>query len=428
MTNSIDRRRFLGVAAATGLTAIQPARASSRSANDSIVVGIMGVGSRGMSHATSFAGLDGVEVAYVCDPDSRRVDAAVDAVSKTGSRVKAPKGVADFRKILDDKSVDALIVATCNHWHAPAAILACSAGKHVYVEKPCSHTANEGEILVAAARKNDRVVQMGNQRRSWPKVVEGVEFVRSGGIGRPYFSRCLYSADRPSIGKGKEGPAPSWLDFDLWQGPAPRQAYRDNILPYNWHWFWNWGNGELGNNGVHMIDLARWGLDAHYPTRVTSSGGRYRFEDDQETPDTHVVSFDFDGRKSITWEGLSCNEYRPGGPGADVVFYGETGSVEITDGGYSVHDLKGKTIKTVKGPAGDSTHQNNFLAAIRGEAKANSEIEEGHKSTLLCHLGNIAQRTGRTLRCDPSNGHILDDAEAARLWTREYAPGWEPKV
>ncbi len=428
MTNAIDRRRFLGAAAATGLAVSQMSLASARGANDSIVVGVVGVGSRGLDHARGFAGLDGVEVAYVCDPDSRRVDQAVEAVAKTGSRTKAPKGVGDFRKILDDKTVDAIIVATCNHWHAPAAILACSAGKHVYVEKPCSHTAREGEMLVESARKNDRVVQMGNQRRSWPKVVEGVEFVRSGGIGRPYFARCLYSSDRPSIGQGKEGPAPAWLDFDLWQGPAPRQAYRDNILHYNWHWFWNWGNGELGNNGVHMIDVARWGLGADYPSRVTSSGGRYRFQDDQETPDTHVVSFDFDGRKSITWEGISCNEYRPGGPGADVVFYGDEGSVEITAGGYSVHDVKGKTTKTVKGPGGDAVHQTNFLAAIRGEARANSEIEEGHKSTLLCHLGNIAHRTGRALRCDPSNGHILNDSEASGLWTREYASGWEPKV
>jgi len=429
MTDVIDRRRFLGTAAVTGLAAGlagRPARAAGPGPNETVVLGVMGTGGRGKDHARGFAALPGVEVAYVCDVDERRAAEAVDTVKGAGG--KSPKAVGDFRRILDDKAVDALVIATCNHWHAPAAILACAAGKHAYVEKPCSHDPREGEWLVAAARKHGRVVQMGNQRRSWPKVVEAVEQVRGGAIGRAYFARCCYSNERPSIGRGRDLPVPAWLDYELWQGPAPRRPYRDNILHYNWHWFWHWGNGELGNNGIHSIDVGRWGLGADYPTRVTSAGGRYRFRDDQETPDTHVVAFEFEGRKSLTWEGVSCNPYRPGGDGAEIVFYGETGSLAITGGGYTIYDLKAKPVKTVGGNGGDAGHQANFLAAIRGEAKPNSEIEEGHKSTLLCHLGNIAQRTGRALRCDPKDGRILDDPEAMKLWTREYAEGWEPTV
>lgn len=383
----------------------------------------MGTGGRGMEHAAQFAAIPNVEVAYVCDVDSRRTAQAAEAITKAGA--KAPRGVTDFRKILDDKSVDALVVATCNHWHAPAAILACVAGKHVYVEKPCSHNPREGEVLVAAARKHDRVVQMGNQRRSWPMMKEAIEKVRNGAIGRAYYARCGYYNSRGSIGLGKEVPVPTWLDFDLWQGPAPRQPYRDNILHYNWHWFWDWGNGELGNNGVHSLDVCRWGLGVDFPVKVSSGGGRYRYRDDQQTPDTHNVLFEFDDRKSIAWEGLSCSPERPGLSVFESVFHGEDGVLALADRGYTIFDKKGKPVETFKGRGGDAEHRANFLAAIRGEAKANSEILEGHKSTLLCHLGNIAQRTGHTLACDPKDGHILDDPKAQALWTREYAKGWE---
>lgn len=428
MTGRIDRRQFLGAAAAAGVLGGASARAQEAQggANESIVVAVMGTGGRGTAHAEEFTKLKGAEVAYVCDVDRNRAERAAEAVSKAGG--KTPKAVQDFREILDDKSVDALVIATCNHWHAPAAILACKAGKHVYVEKPCSHNAREGELLVEAARKYDRVVQMGNQRRSWPKVIEAIEQVRSGAIGRPYFARSFYNNNRGSIGKGHEAPVPEGLDYALWEGPAPHKPFHDNYLHYNWHWFWHWGNGELGNNGIHYLDVLRWGLDVDYPTRVTSSGNRYRFDDDQETPDTHVVCFEFGDDKSCTWEGLSCNGFRPGGRGDEMVFTGTEGSLGISGGGYTIYDLNGKTVKTVKGSGGDTTHQTNFLDAIRGQAKANSEIEGGHKSTLLCHLGNIAQRTGRTLNCDPKNGHVLDDEEAMTFWSREYAPGWEPKV
>jgi predicted dehydrogenase len=421
MSEKLNRRHFLGAAASGVAWGVSTAA----SVQDKLVVGVMGTGGRGTEHARQFAKIPNVEVAYVCDVDEKRVQRAAAEVDKASG--KAPKAVPDFRRILDDKDVNILVIATCNHWHAPAAILACAAGKHVYVEKPCSHNPREGELMVEAANKYDRRVQMGNQRRSWPKIIEAIQEVRSGAIGRAYFAQAWYQSVRPSIGKGKEAAPPAGLDYDLWQGPATRRPFHDNYLHYNWHWFWHWGNGELGNNGIHMIDLCRWGLGVDYPNRVTSAGGRYRFPDDQETPDTHIVSFDFADRKSITWEGFSCVQM-PDGKVADVMFYGDNGTLALHGGGYTISDPKGKEIRKATGPAGDLGHITNFLDSIRNGEKLNSPIDEGHKSTLLCHLGNIAHRTGRALRCDPQTGRILEDSSAMTYWSREYAPGWEPKV
>ncbi len=427
MSAAIPRRRFLEATASTGLALGLSAagRAAESGANNKLVVGVMGTGGRGTGLAQEFARQAGVEVAYCCDVDRGRAERAASAVAKTAG--KAPRAVQDFRKVLNDKAVDVLVVATCNHWHAPAAILACAAGKHVYVEKPCSHNPREGELLVEAARKHKRRVQMGNQRRSWPKVIEAIEEVRKGAIGRAYFAQAWYTARRGTIGKGQAVAVPEGLDYELWQGPAPRKPFRSNYLHYNWHWFWTWGNGELGNNGIHMIDLCRWGLGVDYPETVQSAGGRYRFQDDQETPDTNVVTYTFPGRKAITWEGYSCNQL-PVGRIADVLFQGEKGSLAINGNSYTVYDPSGKPVRTEKGPASDALHVGNFLAAIRGDTPLHSEIEGAHQSTLLCHLGNISYRTGRTLHCDPRDGKILGDRAALALWIREYEKGWEPKV
>jgi predicted dehydrogenase len=420
MMHSPSRRTFLGASVATVASAPRLAAA----ANERIVVGVMGTGGRGTSLAKTFAGRPNVQVAYVCDVDPARVKEAQKAVAAVSKA--EPKIVTDFRRILDDKAVDVFVCAACNHWHAPSAILACQASKHVYVEKPCSHNPREGELLVAAARKADRRVQMGNQRRSYPKIIEAMQALREGIIGRVYFAQSWYTNNRTSIGKGEAGSPPAGLDYELWQGPAPQRAFKSNYLHYNWHWFWHWGNGELGNNGVHMIDLCRWGLGVDYPSQVTSAGGRYRYKDDQETPDTHVVSFDFPGGRTVTWEGFSCNQIPL--KAVEVLFQGETGSLAIIGNGYAVFDSKGKEVKKVPGTSSDAMHVDNLLAAIRSGEKLNSDIEEGHKSTLLCHLGNIAHRTGRTLHCDPANGRVKNDPEALKMWSREYAPGWEPKV
>ena len=409
-------------------------------ANDKIRVASVGVNSRGLAVATNFASQKNCEILYVCDVDSRAADKCIDAVEKI--QQKRPMASPDFRNALEDKNVDVLIVTAPDHWHAPAAILACAAGKHVYLEKPCSHNPTEGELVVKAAKKYDRILQMGNQRRSWPNVAAAIGELHAGVIGRPYFAKTWYTNNRPSIGKGKEVEVPTWLNYDLWQGPAPRQPYRDNLIHYNWHWFWHWGTGEALNNGTHMVDLARWGLGVDYPVRVSSAGGRYRYQDDWQTPDTQVINLEFNNNSAITWEGRSCNGRNVEGSSVGVIFYGETGSLLIESGNsYKIYDLKNALVKEVKNnrtidarnvadPAQelDALHIQNFFDAIRKGTKVNSDILSGHQSTLLVQLGNIALRSGSTLNIDPKNGHILNDKEAMKYWTREYQPGWEPKV
>jgi predicted dehydrogenase len=373
----------------------------------------------------SLLSLADVEVAYLSEVDERRLASTTQLASEGGR--KAPRGVKDFRRILDDKDVDAITIAAPNFWHAPATILACAAGKHVYVEKPGSHNAREGELMVQAARKHGRLVQMGTQRRSQPGIIEGMEKLRGGAIGRVTFARTWYSNQRPSIRKGSEVPVPSWLDYDLWEGPIPHRPYRDNLVHYNWHWMWHWGGGELANNGVHALDLARWGLGAGFPRHVTMTGGRYRGDDDQETPDTALAVFDFGGA-GASWDGASC-DLRKKEDHPIVTFYGEGGSLTILDSGYEVLGTDGKQTGGGKGPWSDAFHFGNFVDAIRGDAKLTAEIGDAQKSTLLCHLGNIAYRTGRTVHVDPSTGKITGDDEAVRLyWGREYRGGWEPRV
>jgi predicted dehydrogenase len=429
MNSSFNRRQFIkqtglagvGLAALGKLGSLRGAE----SPNKKIRVGIMGVNGRGMSHVASYLSLPNCEVAYICDVDSRALDKAVAAVVK--KQVTKPKGVTDFRRMLEDREVDAISIATPNHWHAPATILACAAGKHVYVEKPCCHNPHEGELMVEAARKHGRVVQMGNQRRSWPWVIEAINRLKSGEIGKVFFARTWYNNARGSIGVGKPAPIPAWLDYSLWQGPAPIKPFVDNLVHYKWHWRWHWGNGELGNNGIHFLDLARWGLGAEYPTRVTCGGGRYHYHDDQETPDTYVTTFDF-GEKGATWDGHSCDPHGFEEKQTGVIFYGEKGSLVIAGDKGKFIDPKNEVLSEVNGKGGDTVHFANFLDAIREDKPLNSEIAEGVKSTLLCHLGNIAWRTGRTINFDLQTRKIAGDKLAMKLWSREYRHGWEPKV
>jgi predicted dehydrogenase len=427
MNTPLPRRDFVkrvtlysfGLAAVPRLARAQTAK----SPGEKLVAGVMGLG-RGAAHVQALQHIANVEVAYLCDIDETRV--AQVQKSAFANSAKPPKPVKDFRRILDDKAVDALFIAAPNHWHAPATILACAAGKHVYVEKPASHNAREGELMVAAARKYNRVVQMGNQRRTWPGIVEAIEKLRAGVIGEVRSARTFYNNARGSIGQGKPVPVPAHLDYDLWQGPAPERPYVDNLVHYNWHWRWHWGGGEIGNNGPHAFDLARWGLGVEYPLRVTCNGGRYHFKDDQETPDTSLATVDF-GDKCLIWDGSSCHpRNRENLP--FVAWYGDGGSLANYDNGYKIFDLKGKLVGEGTGPGGDKGHIENFLTAIRGDAKPNSEIAVAQTSTLLCHLSNIAYRTGHTIHFDPVAKKIIGDAEADKLWGREYRAGWEPKV
>jgi len=378
---------------------------------------------RGMDHVKALLTLPDVEIAYLAETDPLRLQAGLKMV--TDKQPASCEGVTDFRKILDDKTLDAVFIATPNFWHTPAALLAMQAGKHVYVEKPGSSNPHEAELIVAAAKKYGRLVQMGNQRRTWMK--EAIAALHAGAIGKVRFGRAAYLNARAAIGQGAKKPDPK-LDLDLWQGPVVADR---EILPYvhyDWHWLWNWGNGELGNNGIHSLDVLRWGLQVDYPARVTYNGGRYWYEDKQETPDTGTAVYDF-GHVGIEWTHSSCHprsaEKLPG----ECVFYGEGGTFAINRDSWTIFDGKGK--QTGEGKAaggGDAAHMGNFLDAIRGTAQLNSPIEEGQKSTMLCHLGNLAYRTNTVVRCDPKTGKISDPALYEKLWKREYRPGWEPKI
>lgn len=399
----------------------------------------MGVNGRGSYLAKSFSQFPDVEVAYICDVEDKAIQNGLNALK---GAAKQPVVIKDIRKLVEQKDLDAFLVAAPDHWHTPASILGVTHGKHVYVEKPCGQNPYEGELISQAYHKYGKHIQMGNQRRSMPSLMEAAKMVKDGAIGDVYFAKSWYTNNRATIGIGKKIPSPATLDFNLWQGPAPRKDYQDNLVHYNWHWFWHWGTGEACNNGTHEIDCCRWFLGVDYPNKVTSSGGRYAFKDDWETPDTQVASFEFEDNKAITWESRSCNNYPVEGAGRGFIIYGKKGTLVNAGGGdYKIFDEKNKLVKAVKSEVEadptnpvsasgnlDLYHFDNFIKSVKGEAKLNSPVDEAQKSVLLCHLANISQRTGQTLHCDPKNGHILNSAEAMRLWRRTYEKGWEPKV
>lgn len=442
----MNRKDFIRTASITGTSILlspyitSGATLLNGSPAKKVVIGIMGTNSRGLFLAKSFAHMPDVEIGYICDPDANVLAKTISEVAAiTG---KKPVGFADIRKMLEKKDFEALVIAAPDHWHAPAAIMGLQAGKHVYVEKPCSHNPAEGELLVKASTQYKKFVQMGSQRRTFSNVKDMINKLHTGAIGRVYFARGWYVNNRKSIGTGTTVAAPANLDFDLWQGPAPRRDYRSNLVHYNWHWFWHWGTGEALNNGTHELDVIRWGLGVDFPTQVVSAGGRFQFKDDWETPDTQTITFNFPNQTACTWEGRSCNNYPTEGSGRGVVFYGDAGTIVYPGANsYQVFDNNNKLVSETKDDtpfdptnpvspleALDKLHLVNFVEAIRENEKINAPIAEGHKSTLLPQLGNIAYRTGRTLHCDPTNGHILNDAEAMKLWSRDYEKGWQPKV
>lgn len=438
----MKRREFIRETSLTtaGITILNFPIFGKNAPSNKVLIAAMGVNSRGAYLAEHFATLPNVEVVYLCDVEETAI---ANGMKPFANAARKPAVIKDIRELVKKKDFDALVIASPDHWHAPATLLGVANGKHVYVEKPCGHNAYEGELLVQAMRKYpDKFIQMGNQRRSFPTLIEAVKEVKAGIIGNVYFAKSWYANNRKSIGIGKKVPVPATLDFDLWQGPAPRREYKDNIVHYNWHWFWHWGTAETCNNATHELDCCRWFLGVDYPVKVTSSGGRYAFKDDWETPDTQVASFEFAEGKAITWEGRSCNNFPVEGRGRGFIIYGDKGTlVNNGNADYMIFDDKNKLVKEVKSdikadptnPVSgsgnlDLYHFDNFIKAIRGETKITSPMDEGHKSILLCHLANIAQRTGRTLHCDPKNGHILNDPGAMKLWRREYEKGWEPKV
>ncbi|MDP4291165.1 MAG: Gfo/Idh/MocA family oxidoreductase [Bacteroidota bacterium] len=411
-------------------------------ANDRIHMACIGLNGRGHGMSVNFSKQKNTVVDLVCDVDSRTLPKAISAIMK-GGQASTPKTEKDCRKVMEDKSIDAIYIATPDHWHAPMTIMGCQAGKNVYVEKPLSHNPREGEIAIAAARKYDRVVQMGAQRRSAPVLRQGIEELHNGVIGRVYLAKTWYTNTRKSNFL-KPGTVPDWLDYELWQGPAPRVPYRDGLIHYNWHWFWDYGTGEALNNGTHEVDVARWGLGVEYPIRVTSVGGRYHYQDDWQTPDTQIITMDYPGRISLMWECRSSNGRNIEGSDRGIIFYGEKGSLDTGGDSYKIYDNNGKLIKEVKStinetqvdarntatvsPGMDNLHIADFLDAIRNHRRPNCDVELGHKSIVGMQVGNIAWRLGRDIKMDPKNGHILNDPEAQKLWGRTYQKGWEPKI
>lgn len=320
------------------------------------------------------------------------------------------------------------------------AIMALQADKHVYVEKPCSHNPHENELLVAAQRKYKKIVQMGNQQRSAQSSALAVKEIKEGVIGNVYKGEAYYSANRGSIGTGKLVDVPKTLNWDLWQGPAPREAFRDNIHPYNWHWFKSWGTGEIHNNGTHEIDICRWALGVDLPNKVTSFGGKYTFDDDWQFPDNQEVTYQYDDDKLITWTGHSRGKIQPSQPGRGASIYGSKGVITLSRNNYKLFGLDGELIKTVDekvksettntvgGGGLNVTHIANFFNAIRFGEKLNAPIEDASISTMMCHLGNIAQDVGETINIDPKTGKIEGNKRAMKNWKRDYEKGWEPKL
>lgn len=445
MTEKQSRREFVRKAGLLGAgLSLSLANAASYGrilgANDRINFVVAGIRGRGMSLAESAVEVgQGIShIAYLCDVDSDVLAEKANVAERQFGYL--PLLEKDFRKTLDDKDVDAVIIATPDHTHTPFSIYAMQADKHVYVEKPFSHNPYEGELLVKAQKKYGKVVQVGNQQRSAPTSMLAIKDIREGIIGRPYMAKTWYSRNRGPIGVGNKVAVPYRLDWQLWQGPAPRRDYKDNIVHYNWHWFWHWGTGEINNNGLHEIDICRWALDVDYPLRVSSKGGRFHYKDDWEFYDTQVASFEYEGNKMITWEGRSCNNFLLNERDRGAIIYGTDGTVMVDRNGYFLYDRDGTFIKLVNEKVRSGTtdligagplvnfHIENFISAIRDGATLNSPVDEAHKSTLTCHLGNIAQKFDRTLSINPKNGRINNDRKAMSLWRREYQPGWEPKV
>ena len=417
------RRSFLKSSALAGVAVAGPnlLLGEAKGANSRFRVGVMGL-KRGKGHIKALLDVPNCEIAYVCDVDDDRLASGDNTI--IGKQQEEVKKVSDFRRILDDPEIDALSIAAPNFWHTPAAVLACQAGKHVYVEKPGSYDAYEAKRIVQVADETGMKVQMGTQRRSYSGMLEGIQKIREGVIGKPLYARCWYSNQRPSIGKGKITEPPPGLDWLMWQGPVPEQSYKDNLVHYNWHWHWMYGGGELANNGVHSMDVARWALDVDCPTRVTCNGGRYHYDDDQETPDTAYAVYEF-GDVGISWEGSSCHRRKPEET-KFVSVYGEGGKVDFSTAAYTVYDLDGNEVEKNTDPPSDVPHFTNFANAVREGEALNQPIECGQLSAMLCHYGNMAYRTNGAVDVDPGTGELVDHPEAMKLWSRPaYREGWE---
>jgi predicted dehydrogenase len=417
------RRTFLQAGTAMGLSAVTYGRVA-RAAVDGgrPVVGFVGCGGRSRSLVGGFQ--DDADIAWACDPDAKH---AKDFQGVSGAR----QVTADLRNVLDDKSVDAVVVATPDHWHAPAAIMACDAGKHVYVEKPCSHNFREGQLLVKAARRNKVVVQHGTQSRNHPLIVGAIGMLRDGLIGDVLMAKGWNIQRRRNIGHAAPSSPPGNVDYDTWVGPAEFMPYQSNRFHYNWHWWHNFGTGDIGNDGAHEMDIARWGLGvAGLPTSAVAMGGKYYFDDDQQFPDTATCVFQYDGngpvgqRKQLVFDMRIWSKNLPFNCDTGVEFYGTRGMMFVSKRGkLTVWDDANQRVPNPapqQPPKLPKNHQVDFLAAIREGRQPAAEIAIGHDSCSLIHLANISVRTGRSLTIDPTRQTIQGDDEATRMLGRTY--------
>jgi predicted dehydrogenase len=418
----MNRRYFL-MSAAAAAAARRPAVAAGEKVN----VAIIGVRGRGKALANEFAILPEANVACFVDVDDNVLRQVADGFEKKHG--KRPKLLADMRRVFDDKSIDAVAIATPDHWHAPAAIMACQAGKDVYVEKPCSHNVREGRMLVEAARKYKRIVQHGTQARSRASTQRAIEMVHSGKIGKVLMAKAWDVQKRKDIGHKPDSPVPAGVDYDTWVGPAEWMPFNENRFHYNWHWHWNFGTGDMGNDGAHQVDQARWALGVDYPSEISGMGRKLFFEDDQVTPDTMVVTFNYPG-KVLMFEMRIWNPYKMEGVDNGIAVYGSDGMMQIgrwDDGAaWKLFDSKGKVVMSSADDkeAGGESHVANFVNCVRTRQKPNADIEVGYMSALHLHIGNIVARVGRTLKFDAKTESFAGDPEANALLGRKYRQHW----
>ncbi len=435
----MDRRTFI-VNSAVAAASINAAHAAGP--NDTIRIATIGLRGRGKSHIDAWTKMSGVELVALCDIDQSVLDTAVASVeTKTG---KKPAAYKDLRKLLEDKSIDVVSIATPNHQHTMQAIWAMQAGKDVYIEKPCAHDMWEAKQIVAAARKHNRLVQQGSQSRSDSALIEAVQKMREGAIGDLYMARGLCYKWRDTIGKAQPEPVPAGVDYDLWVGPAPMKPFTKNRFHYNWHWQWDYGNGDLGNQGIHEVDIARWGLGVKYPTKISAIGGHFMFDDDQETPNTLTVAYEFaepgkpkkmmtfEVRHWITNHEADIKEFDLKIKSTTVgnIFYGSNGYLAI-DGYDKYYSFIGKEQEPGPARKDKGDHFANFITAVRSRNRGelNAEIEEGAISTTLVHLANISYRLGRTLDFDAATYSVKNDKEANAMFRRQYrAPFVVPQI
>jgi len=439
----ISRRRFIKTTtgAALGAAAGPFILSSSQvfGANGKVTLGLMGCGGRGKFLADFFGQRDDCEIAFVSDADSRRMPEAAQAIEKVQG--KAPKQIQDFRAMLDEPSIDAIISATPDHWHALSTIWACQAGKDVYVEKPTSHNIWESRKMVEAARKYDRVVQVGSQCRSAPYCQAAVEYIRSGKLGGVHFVRVLNMKTRSPIGKKEDTPVPEGVAYDAWLGPAPDRDFNENSFHYNWHWFWDFSGGDIINDGIHQIDVARWLIGKDYPKAVACTGGKYAYDDDQETPDTQVAHWEYDDMtmsfnltlwtpymQKTPWDFRNTDEFPNWRFNATrIEVYGTKGMMMMGrhGGGWQAFGPDWQEVASAPGRRPLNDHADNFFECVRERKQPNADIEELHRSTLLCHVANISYRVGgRRLEFDAEDEEFVDDKDANKLTKRSGRKPW----